>query len=63
MLSVLSLAPEELFESGGLHSFELTSFDPNEYHILLAQTIMVGGAVIVNSMTGLEVPSFFQGHL
>jgi hypothetical protein len=29
-------APEGLFESGEPHSFELTSLDANEYHILLA---------------------------
>ncbi len=50
-----------LFESGKSDPLEFASFDPDEYHILFAQTIMVSGAVVVNSMTGLQVLGFLEG--
>jgi hypothetical protein len=44
---------EKLFESRELDPFKLTPFDPNEYHILFAQAVMVRGTIIVNSVTRL----------
>jgi len=46
--------PEKLFESREFHPLEFTPFDPNEDHIFFTQTVMVGRAIIVNSMTTLQ---------
>jgi hypothetical protein len=49
-----------LFEAREFDPFELTSFNPNEYHIFFGQTIMIGGAIVVDSMTTLKSLGILQ---
>src|SRR5512136_2442536 len=50
-----------LFESGESDPLKLPSFDSNKDHVLLAQAVMIRGAIIVNSVTIFQPVGILQG--